>query len=546
MKRNVLALSITAALVGFGYAGGAQAIGLASGVLPASGTAVSLVKASDGVGHYLHVPYYSAQSGNNTMINLVNTDSVNAKAVKVRFRGAANSDDFFDFQVFLSPNDVWTMSISQDANGNTRLNSLDTSCTKPARGAASGAIDGTLNGTSFRTDRLFNEKDAAWRTNQTREGYVEIFNMADIPPNAAAGSLFQSVLHTGKSGNPKAWSTAATDPAWGGGCSSASFTALDTDPADVAAATAMGLATPTNGLFANWIILNANDAGAWSGASPAMVAVDANGIATAGALLYFPQLGTQLTGAAAANLANFTADGWLIKYNTKYASYFDLPDFSTPYVAGNTPGQQATNISAALATLSLSNEYLTLSGINATTDWVLSMPTRRYFTQLDYAMTSGNRQLFSAALGVTGLTPYFSSLNTTVVDNQICVTGVSSVSYDQEEYVPTGSQPGPIISPRNPTAPSQFLVCGEASVLAFNHGETASSSGLITSASGSLKATVARSAIDNGNDAGWTLLLTPGNSNIGLPIVGYSAERATNTKGTFGATLPHRTNYLIK
>ena len=34
-----------------------------------------------------------------TLLNLINTDTVRGKAVKVRFRGAANSDDVYDFQV---------------------------------------------------------------------------------------------------------------------------------------------------------------------------------------------------------------------------------------------------------------------------------------------------------------------------------------------------------------------------------------------------------------------------------------------------------------
>ena len=31
---------------------------------------------------------------------------------------------------------------------------------------------------------------------RTREGYIEIFNMADIPPNTVTSSLFAAVKHT--------------------------------------------------------------------------------------------------------------------------------------------------------------------------------------------------------------------------------------------------------------------------------------------------------------------------------------------------------------
>jgi hypothetical protein len=151
-----------------------------------------------------------------------------------------------------------------------------------------------------------------------------------------------------------------------------------------------------------------------------------------------------------------------------------------------------------------------------------------------------------ARVYTAGTTDYFTSANTTVIDKQICVTGTTSVSYDQEENTALNPGASVIISPILPGQPTVFLICGEASVLAFNHGETASSTGLITSASGSLKATVARSTIENGYVAGWTSLATNGISSRGLPILGYEAIRAVGTVAgqSYGATLPHRTRLV--
>src|SRR5256885_2948050 len=87
MKKNVLALSIATMIGGLGFAGAASA---------------ALTVNESGTGHILVVPYYTAQNGNATVFHLTNTDLVNGKAVKVRFRGASNSDDVLDFQVFLS------------------------------------------------------------------------------------------------------------------------------------------------------------------------------------------------------------------------------------------------------------------------------------------------------------------------------------------------------------------------------------------------------------------------------------------------------------
>ena len=105
MKKSVLALSVAAAI---GGVASAPAAAQSSG---------SLVFNPAGVGHILIVPYFSTQSGNATLLNLYNTDTVKGKAVKIRFRGASNSDDLYDFQVFLSPGDVWTADVRQASSG---------------------------------------------------------------------------------------------------------------------------------------------------------------------------------------------------------------------------------------------------------------------------------------------------------------------------------------------------------------------------------------------------------------------------------------------
>lgn len=511
MKKNVLTLSITAALVGFGFSGGAQAIGLVNAANAAPvppGVASALRTSVDGVGQFLYVPYYSVQAGNTTLINLVNTDTANGKAVKVRFRGAGNSDDLFDFQVFLSPGDVWTANVSMNANGVAQLSTADASCTKPSKDGVGG-----LNSTPFSTVRMnaFRTGDAL--ANETREGYVEIFNMADIPSGTA---LYTAIKHV-NSVAPCA--------------SAAAFTALNTDPADTAAANGLGLFAPTTGLMGNWIILNANDAGAWSGQATAIVAVDGANAATSGAIAYFPQTNEGL-GLSGTDIAKFTADPWLIAHPT-FAMVYDLPDFSIPYTNIAGPAAQVNLLNTAISTRNVINEFLTNSAINSTTDWVLSMPTRRYSVAWDYFATPAARVY---NLGV----PAFGAGNTAVIDKQVCVTGVTGVSYDQEENTAVDPGASVIISPVLPGQPTSFLVCGEASVLSFNNGEPAQT-GLMTTPSGTLQATVARSTIENGYVAGWTNLATPGIANAGLPILGYEAVRATAGAHTFGATLGHRT-----
>ena len=546
MKKNVLSLSITAALVGFGFAGGAQAIGLnnSSGSPIPPGTATALRLSSDGTGHFLYVPYYTVQGNNNTMINIVNTDSVNGKAVKVRFRGAANSDDVLDFQVFLSPNDVWTGMVYKNTDpaakdlagvtigGRARLVTGDLSCTKPDKAK--------INADAFHTVRLDNKRTGDALANETREGYVEIFNMADIPPlpnnlGVATNALYTAITHV--KGTPNTAPPCRTTP------TNTAWTGLDADAIDAGAANGKGLYPPTTGLAANWIILNAVDAGAWSGQAPAIVAGDSRGVPTTGAIAYFPQTDDKLSPSnqALSRIALFTADPVLINNPTTLATY-DLPDFSFPYTAATTPSAQVSLLSAALATNNIMNEFLTLSGINATSDWVLSMPTRRYYMGYDYDAGVVRSNPLPTPL-------YFNSANTKVIDRQICVAGTKTTvvltPFDQEETSPTTPGAGVVISPQKPGVTASFDICGEASVLAFNMGETASASGLITSASGTFKATVARSAVDLPYSAGWVnLAIDTASLATGLPIIGYYGVRATSGAAAFGATFNHRTTRL--
>ena len=173
MKKSMLAMSVAAAIGSLGFAGSALAIGTLGGGGATPGTALTLT--SDGIGHKLVVPYFSTQSGNATLINVVNTDTINGKLVKVRFRGAGNSDDLLDFQVLMSPGDVWTASVTQDATtGAAKLTTTDATC---VIGLGARAADGSLS-SLFSTLRT----DPTKGVNETREGYVEMVNMADVPP----------------------------------------------------------------------------------------------------------------------------------------------------------------------------------------------------------------------------------------------------------------------------------------------------------------------------------------------------------------------------
>ncbi|MBP6582176.1 MAG: hypothetical protein KA204_01700 [Chromatiaceae bacterium] len=76
--------------------------------------------------------YYiaEAEGGWQTYLNITNTGG-SALAVKVRFKEYKNSREGLDFVVMLSPYDVWTASLSQNAAGQVIVNSTDNSCVAP-------------------------------------------------------------------------------------------------------------------------------------------------------------------------------------------------------------------------------------------------------------------------------------------------------------------------------------------------------------------------------------------------------------------------------
>ena len=94
----------------------------------------------DGLGQFLIYPYYTVRDGNVTAMSIINTTSL-TKAVKVRFLEGKNSREVLDFNLFLSPTDVWTGLILPTQDG-AKLESGDNSCVTPSDlfGNAAGVV----------------------------------------------------------------------------------------------------------------------------------------------------------------------------------------------------------------------------------------------------------------------------------------------------------------------------------------------------------------------------------------------------------------------
>jgi len=141
------------------------------------GSAEAVFQNPDGTGQVLIYPYYTVQQvggkSMNTLVSVVNTTST-GKVVKVRFREGKASKEVLDFNLYLSPNDVWTAAIvpasASDTTSPGRLLSFDKSCTNPAIPAA--GVD--FRNFAYAGDGLGNGLD------RTREGYMEILELATL------------------------------------------------------------------------------------------------------------------------------------------------------------------------------------------------------------------------------------------------------------------------------------------------------------------------------------------------------------------------------
>ncbi len=526
MKKRLIALSVTAALGSIASSAYAQATATVREFNPA------------GVGHALIFPYFNTQGGNATLLNIVNTDTVNGKAIKVRFRGASNSDDILDFQVFLSPGDVWTAAITKNATtGLSQLSTTDKTCTVPQI-----PTDGTP--VSFVTARLNGKLTGDALASETREGYVEVFNMGDIWPTTGTGPSDNPLYDTTKhvAGVPE--------------CATAILNTLTiNDPQ---------LTVPSTGLFGNWTIINVPQTTTWTGEAAALEArLAAGGAPGFGNKVYWPQLQTALS---PAQISANTADP-LIRGSKIVGAYYDLPDLSTPYIVGAvSPQLEANSLSSALAVQTVATEFLTNAGIQASTDWVVSMPTRRYYIAVDYSGTTaalfdnhGNNADANAVYFRKKVSPSFTNGNVALTGYQGClqVDSVAFLSQEEQTVAPTG----PVFSP-NTTAPAPSL-CGEVSTLSINGVAvptgSVTNSANTTPASNALKSMVARGNIalpSTHQIAGWGTWTSanpvantaaPNPANIGIPALTTEFVRAFNgaasagVSGTYAATWGGRT-----
>jgi hypothetical protein len=149
----------------------AALVGLGSSATTSQATAQETKRTN--TGQALIFPYYTVHNGWQTNFKAINT-SDNTLAVKVRFHESENSRDVLDFNVIMSPYDVWAGYIVDSLDG-PQFFTTDETCTSPQTQDLNGAHMSDVAYTGQFDDTGSQELD------RMREGYLEMLVMGVAP-----------------------------------------------------------------------------------------------------------------------------------------------------------------------------------------------------------------------------------------------------------------------------------------------------------------------------------------------------------------------------
>jgi hypothetical protein len=293
---------------------------------PASAVRVN----SDGHGQALIYPYYTARSleSGNAYVTALSVTNIRdkPKAIKVRILEGKAGAEVFSLNLYLDAHDTWTAGILAAGQG-AGLFTKDLTCSSP-KISADPASPTRFSNTAYVGDLLGDSLD------RTYEGYFEMLEMGVIDPQSQFGA---AVTHVADRSAPN-----ASKPSCVG------LPATDTVPA--------GLAKPSGGLLGGLSYLNVTEGTDFS--------VDATALSE-----WSDKVQWSPAGNAHPNLADASPAVSLV---------IDArDDRDVAYITRWSKGRDA--VSALFMADLVVNDYTTEPGLKAATDWVLAMPTKRFY-----------------------------------------------------------------------------------------------------------------------------------------------------------------------
>lgn len=510
MKHNTLAKTIAAALaITAGVAQDAHAVHLNP----------------NGTGQVLVYPYFTVNSGNQTLFTVVNkTDA--GKAIKVRFREGRNSRSVLDFNLYLSPFDVWTATVFSRSdtgpNNPANLVTSDNSCTVP-RINDNPSLPVLPNGSRYvpfmnLSYTGLSDEAGPNTLDRTREGYFELIEMGEV--TNWDWSTLSAITHgsTSEPGNclqvEHAWLPIGTNGS----------------PTYWSVNSLVDMNVPGGGLFGTAAIIDV--------LSGTMLSYNAEAL---GAFSNFPQHSTP--GSSEPTLASVRDGG---SPSTVVANVFQEGSIVSSIYA-TSRGIDA--VSALFAQEELFNQFATGAASGATSEWIVTFPTK--YAYVDEAIVgAGAIPPFTRIFPTTASA---SNPGTAAVDVAITIFSREEQSAPIECPDPTDPICSPFFPP--PPGPPTPKLFWASNVMGFNQPNAVASGSSIL---GSRLATNVQAA-DWGIEDGWATLrlfdATPssgslmdrhrtradvnGGTWLGLPAVGFSATAYTNGQVTPGVLSNH-------
>ena len=476
MKKHRLSVGLMSALIG---------------TLMAFDTAGAVHLSNNGIGQALVYPYYTVNGHQQTLLSVVNTSNA-AKAVKVRFREGYNGRSVMEFDLFLSPFDVWTATVFaiDDAGvpsiygSGAGILTRDRSCVSPAFGDDQTTLpDGTPYARFRNFAYLVPDDGGPYTIDRTREGHFEVIAMADL-----SGALAAAVTH-GSTGSPT-------------NCAAVG---------NLVAGQA-GINPPSSGLFGSAGIIDVQRGVYFGYDADALERFTATALYSDTAQAGYPDLGAVNDGAGA-----------LASQATALVVMPDGGRLST-YPGADPRSRRIDAVSAVFAAENVYNEYQTSAALAANTDWVFTFPTKAYY--VDEQLIGGPAVAIPPFVRI-----YDGSFGAS------CVT-LERRLYDREEKV---ANDNPSFGGVPPPATPPPKLCHETSVLSFLNVPT----GTFPTSSGVLGSNLVTNSRPSVGAAGWMrlgfdptvephALLASSNGNVfrGLPVTGFAAISITNNQAT--------------
>jgi hypothetical protein len=370
-------------------------IGAAFAAFAGSSHAVTLNP--KGLGQVLIYPYYTVNKQQATLLSVVNASDV-GKVVKVRALEGYNGRIAVEFNLFLSPHDVWTASLLQISDdGGAKLATSDKSCTRPAFPAEGVALSSsTFDGAS---GSPFPQDTGPTSITRTREGSLELIAIGDIIP----GSDLDLTTTHAQNGTPDAGTPPCAD--------------------GVLTAALAFMSAPSNDLTGSAAIVNVGQ-GTFFGYNAAALAGFTDLLLTGPSVIPWPTL-------EVANSHESSFPGGAVAYLSTDSGRALALDYQRGIDA----------VSAVFTADAIYNDYLVEAQLGAQTDWVVTFPTKALYVDPFY-------------VGSDAIAPFVETFGATSPGQSN--VHFSATIYDREEGVV--SQVSGIPSAAPPALPYQVNV----------------------------------------------------------------------------------------